>query len=159
MADAYEAALGDEAIRPVLALCRRFAGLLRRRLHHEDVVAIETIDDRGPRKRQHVGALAGRDRQIGEHAGQKLAAWIGELGPRGHVARFGAHSSIDGGDFSCEAASGKGVDGHADLLADGEGAQRLLWRRKVGVDRIEPLQGHEAHADRDILSEVDVAQA
>ena len=50
-----------------------------------------------------VGRLAGRDGQIGEHAGQELAVGIGEYGARGDVARFGADAGVDRLDFALEA--------------------------------------------------------
>ncbi len=91
--------------------------------------------------------------------GKSLRSGLANTARAVTLREFGADARVDRLDLALETAAGDGVDGHADDLTDGERAQSLLGHGKVGVDRVKLLQRHQARAHRDILPEIDIAQA
>src|SRR3984957_14949309 len=155
----HEAPHNDEAAHAALIAHAALLTRMRSCSDDKDIVAVETVNDCSAGDRQHRGGLSRRDRQIGEHAWQKLAIRVREHGASGDIARFGADACVDRLDLALETAARDSVDGHADELTYGARAQRLLWHGKISVDRVKLLQGHEARSHRDILPEIDIAQA
>src|SRR5271163_92574 len=66
-ADPNEAPLDDEAAHAAIVADAALLARMGRRGDDEDIVAVETVDDRGARQRQHGRGFAGGDGQIGEH--------------------------------------------------------------------------------------------
>ncbi len=159
-AETHEASLDDEIV-VFLVLLRglRIALFGRRRLHDENVVAIERINDRRARQGEDLARRAAGDVDLGEHAGKEFVIRVGNLGPDQHVARVLAHPGVDRRDLAGEGLARQRIDAHMRLLPDRQYAQRLLRRREVGIDRIELLQRDHAEADRDILADIDPADA
>ena len=91
--------------------------------------------------RQHLGRRAAGDGHHGEHPRQQHVVGIGEFGARSDIARLGGDARVDRLERPVEFAPAQRVDAHGDLLAHRERRQRLLRERKIGIDRIEPLQG------------------
>ena len=67
-------------------------------------------------------------------------------------------ASMDG-DLALEDLARIGVDADLDGLADLRLADVLLGHREIDVDRIELLQRHDGRAGRNILADIDLAQA
>src|SRR6202142_1486903 len=128
--DLHETPLDDEAARAAVVTHSALLARMRSRSHDKHVVAIETVNDRGAGHGQYGSRFTRRDRQIGEHAGQKLAVRVGEHGAGGDIARFGADARVGRLDLPLETAARDGVDGHADDLTDAERAQSLLGHGK-----------------------------
>src|SRR5580704_681077 len=137
--DLHEAPLNDKTAHATLVAHAALLTRMRGRSDDEDIVAIETVNDRGAGHGQNGSRFTRRDRQIGEHTGQKLAVGISEHGAGGNVARFGANARVDCLDLALETAARDGVDCHAHQLARGERAQSLLGYGKVSVDRVKLL--------------------
>src|ERR1700733_5105081 len=121
--DLHETPLDDEAARAALFAYSALLTRMRSGRDDKHIVAIETVNDRGAGHGQHGSRFTRRDRQISEHAGQKLAVRVGEYRAGGNVARFGADARVDRLDLALELAARDGVDCHADRLIDGERAQ------------------------------------
>ena len=100
-ADAHKAPLDDESAAPPVSPTPPSRALAAP-LDYKDAVAVEPVDDRGAGHGQHRSGFACRDRDIGEHAGQKLAFRIGEHGASRDVARFGADPRVDRLDLALE---------------------------------------------------------
>ncbi len=62
-------------------------------------------------------------------------------------------------ELALEDAARIGVDPYLDILAKPEAGEILLGQWEVGIDLIERLERHERHAGRDILADIDLADA
>ena len=75
------------------------------------------------------------------------------------LREFGADAGVDRLDLAGKDLSGRRADRHCHFLPDGDGRQRLLGHRKIGVDRVELGERCERRADRCVLAEIGVANA
>ena len=84
---------------------------------------------------------------------------MSNVGADGHVAQFRADAGVDRLDLAGKGPARDRADRHRHFLPDGDGRQRLLGHRKIGVDRVELGERGERRADRGVLAEIGVANA
>ena len=128
-------------------------------LDHKHRITVGGIADRGVRDGYHPFFLRQNDANVGEHARPEPLRRIFQLATHAKAPATDLNPGVDRDDAAAEDLVRVGLDADLDALPVTDTRQLALREREVDVDGIELFQWHDRGPRRQVLAQVDAADA